>query len=508
MTSRLRLKWAPAPLLAVLYFFLLLLWLGKNRLLGLDESWYGDMALAEVKDGHWFPLYFQNHPFWDKPPLIPWLQGLSLYIGGPHETALRIWSALAASLSIYWVFRLGAAFGKSEKAGFVCALGLMLQPHCILSGRIATLDMPLVCCLLGFWWQWVLVFDPTRKKETPGHLLAAGLWLGLAIWVKSWFGLILLPAVLASLFFKRPWPFNPKQLWIRFFLPIGAALAAWLLLYGLTFGKAYFAWEWGSNLAGRLDKGGFSSLDKQLRAFKFYALLTQQGLPYLWPLFPLGFALWGRELWTRIQISKKTWADSLGPVFFIYYSIFIIFFMTTLINYFLPLVPIAVLSLAFLVKAQSESKIRLATGLALLLGLLSGLSETQYLIEIFALSLLVGLIPFLPETKKLSLKASWVYAFTAVWILGAGWKTQDYLRHPPDPNRVWAAAVLAHPAQRKGQPLLFLGEETDARALEFYSDYQVEPIDQLPPKRPEQAVLFSVDRQAVFLPALAPSSKP
>src|ERR1700679_519029 len=115
MTSRLRPKWDNACALAVVYFFLLLLWLGKNRLLGLDESWYGDMALAETRDGHWFPLYFQNHPFWDKPPLIPWLQGLSFLIGGPHEIPLRIWSALAASLSVVWVYRLGAYFGKSEK---------------------------------------------------------------------------------------------------------------------------------------------------------------------------------------------------------------------------------------------------------------------------------------------------------------------------------------------------------------------------------------------------------
>jgi hypothetical protein len=63
---------------------------------------------------------------------------------------------------------------------------------------------------------------------------------------------------------------------------------------------------------------------------------------------------------------------------------------------------------------------------------------------------------------------------------------------------------LAHPAQVKGEPLLFVGEETDARVLEFYSDYQVKSMDQLPPNRPAQAILFSEDRQAIFLPALNP----
>jgi hypothetical protein len=78
---------------------------------------------------------------------------------------------------------------------------------------------------------------------------------------------------------------------------------------------------------------------------------------------------------------------------------------------------------------------------------------------------------------------------------------QDYLRHPPDPNHAWVAAVRIHPAKYRGEPLLFVGEEPDARALEFYSDYKVQAVSRFPVRRPAQALLFSHGNQAVFYPA-------
>lgn len=499
MTSRFRLKVTPAVLLSFLYFCLLFLWLGKNRLLGLDESWYADVARAEVLGGHWFPLYFQGHIFWDKPPLIPWLQGISLIVGGMNETALRIWSALAGALSIYWVYRLGAFFAKDEKAGFLCALALMLEPHFILSSRIATLDMPLFACLLGFWWQWTQAFDPNASTPRK-HLLAAGLLSTAAIGVKSWSGLIFLPAALAMLFLERPKTFDKQTLLTRFFLPIGLTFLAWFSFYAAIFGKSYFAWEWHFNLTERVRDGGFSSTHTLIHALKFYAVILQEGLPFLWPLIPLGLGLWVRESWAQWK-EKRRFDLAMGILFFLYYTILLVFFMATLINYFLPLMAVGVLGLAFLIRFQSEPRVRLAGILSLLLALLNGSTEFRYMEWVFISSLLIGCLPFIPIFSRKALKPYWVYGLSALWFAALGYKAQDYLRHPPDPNRVWVAEVLAHPAQTKGQPLLFVGKETDARALEFYSDYKVTALDQFPTTRPAEALLFEVNHRAVFLPA-------
>lgn len=503
-TFPLRPKANPAALLAFLYFCLLFLSLGKNRLLGLDESWYANVARAEVLDGHWFPLFFQGHIFWDKPPLIFWLQGLSLMVGGMNETAVRVWSALAGGLSIYGVYRLGAFFAKDEKAGFLCALALMLEPHFILSSRIATLDMPLLACLFGFWWQWTQAFDPNASTPRK-HLLAAGLWSAAAIGVKSWSGLIFLPAVLAALFLKKPKTFDKQTLLTRFFLPIALTFLAWFSFYAAIFGKNYFAWEWRFNLTQRIEDGGFSSTHTLVYALKFYAVILQEGLPFLWPLMPLGLALWTRESWAQWK-EKRRFDLGMGLFFFVYYAILITFFMATLINYFLPLMAVGVLGLAFLVRFQPEPRARFAGALALLLALLNGWTGYRYMEWIFILSLLIGCLPFIPNLSQKTLKLYWVYGLSLLWLASLGYKAQDYLRHPPDPNRVWVAEVLAHPAQTKGQPLLFVGEETDARALEFYSDYKVKALDHFPPTRPTEALLFEVNHRAVFLPAPDSSS--
>src|SRR5271163_2310790 len=100
-------KLFPGTILAIFYFIFLLPWLGKNRLLGLDESMYADIVLSEVKENHWWPLFFHGQPFWDKPPLLFWLQGLTVKMLGANEFSLRVWSALAGALCVYFVTRLG-----------------------------------------------------------------------------------------------------------------------------------------------------------------------------------------------------------------------------------------------------------------------------------------------------------------------------------------------------------------------------------------------------------------
>jgi 4-amino-4-deoxy-L-arabinose transferase-like glycosyltransferase len=482
----------PALIFCVLYFLLLLLWLGKNRLLGLDESWYADMAKGAVKDGHWFPLYFQGHPFWDKPPLIPWLQSFCLWLFGLKEWALRLPSALAGSGVLFFTWRLCALWGGSEKAGFLAALALGLQPHFILSSRIATLDMPLVFCLSGFAWAWTKALNPRQKQTAPRHLLLAGLFTALGVLIKSWMGLLfLLPALLALLLNPRL-PFDRRLLATRLIMPVALALAGWLTLYGVTFGADYFKWEWGFNLGGRV--GAHEHPSDIVYYLKFYGVLAQEGMPFLWPLLPLGLSIWIRETWRR-----RDAALSVGPLFLAAYSLFLIFFMNILINYFLPLMVVAVWGVAFIPKYLAEPGGRLVTGLTLLLALLNGFSGYHYMGEVLALSALLALAPWLP-LSGLELSRRWVGALALVFTACVAFKAQDYLRHPPDPNHAWVAAVLKYPAKNPGEPLLFVGEEPDARALEFYSDYAVTCLDQLPSQRPAQALLFKAGPEAVFLP--------
>ncbi len=343
--------------LALGYFLVLLPDLGKNRLLGLDESMYANVALGEARDHHWLPMFFEGHFFWEKAPLVLWLQGFSLWLWGPHEAAVRIWSAVAGALCVYFIYQLGTRLGKSAGIGLTCALLMAVQEHFILYSRVATMDMPLVCCFMGLWWKLSQALDRSEKQKAPRELFMAGLWFAAAIGIKSWFGLAFLPAAGAALFFSRPWPFSVSQLWVRFFLPPLLVLGGWLTLYSWVYGKPFWDWEVGYNILQRLHGGGFTSLGSFDAHSKFYAVLAQEGLAFFWPLLPLGFSLWIQEVWGGFRQKSILIPEMTGFVFFIYYLFFLLVLMATLINYLLPLVPVEAVSIAFILRPTQDSRV-------------------------------------------------------------------------------------------------------------------------------------------------------
>jgi 4-amino-4-deoxy-L-arabinose transferase-like glycosyltransferase len=495
----------PALLFAIGYFFVLLPSLGKNRLLGLDESMYANVALAAARDHHWMPMFFEGRFFWEKPPLALWLQSLSVWLFGPNETALRLCSAMAGAFCVYFTWRLGAYLGKSPWAGLVCAVLLGLQEHFILYCRIATTDMLLACCLLGLWWKLTKAFELSKEEDSPKELLTAGLWLAAAIWTKSWFGLILLPGIGIALWFCRPWPFFRSQFYTRFLLPGFLSLFSWIFLYLLVYGNSFWEWELHRNVMGRLYSGEFqhiSHLGGNGYNFQFYADLVQKGLKFLWPLLPLGFFLWYREISLESREKKVSFGSITGCLFFFYYSFFILCFLATLINYLLPLAPLAALSVAFILRARDDFRVVAAGSLAFLLSILNGFTPDHFMTAKVMMAFgLCGLLA-LPAKWVFFKKIASLFCLPIIFlILAAGFTAQNYLRHPPDPNHAWVAAVLKYPARYRGEPLFFLGEHTDGRALEFYSDYNVKAISQMPPKRPKDALLFGNGNEAVFLPA-------
>jgi 4-amino-4-deoxy-L-arabinose transferase-like glycosyltransferase len=489
----------PAFLFSAVYFLLLLIWLGHNRLFGLDEAIYAGVALGEARDHHWLPFFFHDKPFWEKPPLLMWLQGLSVWMGGATEIAVRFWSALAGAIGVYFTWRLGAYLGSDRKSGMVCALLLALQSHYLLYSRLATMDMAWVCCFLGMWWQLTKAFDPALGGQPANGLLGAGLWWVAAIWIKSWFALLPLPAVLLVLYFNQAWQSFGFKLVTRFFLPVFFAVLSWLLVYDLAFGKAFLDWEWNSNILARVGLREFNSLELLNYHCDFYGVLAQEGMAFLWPLLPLGLGLWVRDQWRESENGKFDPAVIIGSTFFFYYLLFLLLVLSTLINYILPLLPIAALSVAFLFRHREEGWVRTALALSCLLGAMNGWTHEEYKGWILAGSLVIGCLPFFPNIGKIN--SRWFSTPLVLLLLVNGIKNQDYLRHPPDPNHAWVAAVLKHPAPHRGDPLLFVGDHTNARVLEYYCDYHVIPVPSLPPLQPPAALLFQYQNEAVFLTA-------
>ena len=151
-------------------------------------------------------------------------------------------------------------------------------------------------------------------------------------------------------------------------------MIVWMTASFLTFGMPYLQWAWGFDLVTRFNSGGWSSASNFQYHWQFYAVIAQQGMAFLWPLIPLSFLLWLREGAHEFWRGRFDATSVIGSSFLVYYLVFILFLIATLINYSLPLTPLAVLSLAFLFRFVEESRVVLAATVALLLAILNGLT--------------------------------------------------------------------------------------------------------------------------------------
>ena len=507
-----------AAVFAVLYPLVLLPFIGLNRLYGLDEAIYANTAMGALRDGHWMPFFLMGEPFIDKPPLGQWIQAAACLLFGPSEWSLRLPSALASGGVLYLVWRLAARLGRSESAGFFATGMVALSEHFILYSRIANLDMMLVLCILGAWWELLNAFSPVPPaagvpRESPqGHLLRLGFWTGAALLVKSLFAFVyILPAFLALRWsHHRPIPIRDILRYAG--IPVLAAFAGWYALYGAAYGKAFFKWELFTNVAFRIGTGAvgriFRGSDVDFHSWQLYAELTKNGFAFLWPLLPMAFLAWAKEARTGVQRRRADLLLLGGFVILSAYLFLVIVLMRPLINYLLPLAPLAALSLAALWRKPACLKYSLLLSGAALLALANGFTRHAFTgWKMAAACALALLLLRIPDTKPHHWGRRMRRVALVLLLAGSAAKALPYLLHPPDPNAKWAKAVLEHPAPTKGATLLFYGTPTDARSAQFYCDYRVTWTDKTPdPEGPRPAMLFEYQGKVHLVPSEAGTS--
>jgi len=183
--------------------------------LPLRDLWYPDEPdLAEITrqmllSGDWLQLHLYGRVFADYPPLFFWLAAASAKVGGLHEFALRLPSAIAAIglllMTWAWTRRRVSAQAASWTVA-VCGTFFLFTQHAIL----VQVDM-LLAFFLG---ASVFLFDLSRTETTPRSraMLAAlsALSMGLAALTKGPAGIVV-PGVIigADCLLHRQW----RELW-------------------------------------------------------------------------------------------------------------------------------------------------------------------------------------------------------------------------------------------------------------------------------------------------------
>ncbi len=191
------------PILLLLTFFVVFLKLGAFHMRLWDESMFAVNTYEMMHNGHYFSNYYEGHPDITntKPPVTLWAQIACVKLFGYNELALRLPSALAASLALLFVF-IFVYKNYSPLWAWLSALVMLTAQGFIgfHTARTADADSLLTMFLLLANLSFIK-FITTEKKQ---DILLFFLFLTLAFATKLWAALLFAPAWLVILIlYKR-----------------------------------------------------------------------------------------------------------------------------------------------------------------------------------------------------------------------------------------------------------------------------------------------------------------
>lgn len=161
-----------------------------------DEGRNAINAIEMLKTGNPIVTYFNGAPdMWNtKPPLHIWIVAIMFKIFGINELALRLPSAIAASLVVIFIFLFGLKVLKNRWIGFLGSLIILSSmgfPDLHI-GRTGDYDALLVLFIfLGS-----LSFFIYLENKINKYLYLSGLFFTMAVLTKGIVGLLITPAIL------------------------------------------------------------------------------------------------------------------------------------------------------------------------------------------------------------------------------------------------------------------------------------------------------------------------
>ena len=219
-----RLLWLALPMAYLLYFYDL----GGKGMLGPDEPRYAAIARQMAHSGDWITPVLWGHPWFEKPPLLYWMNAVAFRLGLSPDLAPRLPLALlsVAFLVFYW-WILRREFGF--RAAWIATLILGTCGAWIGFSQVGVTDLPLAATYSA---AMLLALAWIARDDTRFLPIAAAL-LGLAVLAKSLVPLALC-APLALYYRKARDLLRPRVL-----LPFLAVAVPWYALCYWRNGKPF-----------------------------------------------------------------------------------------------------------------------------------------------------------------------------------------------------------------------------------------------------------------------------
>ncbi len=186
--------WKDVSILLLLFGTALFQFLGRIPLLEPDEGRYAEIPREMLERADFLTPYLNHVKYFEKPPLLYWLNALSFSLFGQNEFAARFFPALSGFLGILLTYYIGRKI-FDRRAGFLAALVLGTSVGYLAQARMNIIDIPLTFCMtatLGFFL--VAVQEGEKHKGLYFHLFYV--FAALTVLAKGLIGMVLPGAVI------------------------------------------------------------------------------------------------------------------------------------------------------------------------------------------------------------------------------------------------------------------------------------------------------------------------
>ncbi|MGH7773441.1 MAG: ArnT family glycosyltransferase [Candidatus Binatia bacterium] len=263
--------------------------LGDYGLWDPDEGRSGVIAKEIVASGNWLTLSHSGEPYYDKPQLYFWLVALGIKLLGLNELAVRLPSALAASLTVGVVYLWGC-FSGGWKWGLWGGLVLASSMEFIALGRFGNMDM-----VFTFFFTAALLSFLRWKQQGKGWIWLFYLFLALASITKGPVG-ALLPLLIVGITvsLQKKWALLREMRLLPGLGMVVLIFGSWCLLTALRDPEYVKTFLWNHNILRFfiLQRG----IGHPEPIYHFFPVLMVGFLPWSFFLPPVLHNLWERRV--------------------------------------------------------------------------------------------------------------------------------------------------------------------------------------------------------------------
>jgi 4-amino-4-deoxy-L-arabinose transferase-like glycosyltransferase len=322
-------------ILALTFGFVYLHGIGKFSLIEPDEGRYAEIPREMLELGDYLTPHLNYVKYFEKPPLLYWLNALSMKLFGINEFAARFTSALCGVAVILFVYYLGRKL-LGRATGIAAAVILGSCVCFMIQSRINNTDMLLTLCLTISLGSFMLA--AIMEQHRAAHAYIGYIATGLAVLTKGLIGIVF-PVAIVGMFIclARRWHLLKE---LRIFPGASAFLlvsAPWFIFVSLKhpeFFSFFFIHEHFERY--------LTTVHHHYQPFWFFMPILLVGMMPWSILIPVAWLHAWRQRTVSIAGDSRLFLLIWATLLFVFFSIS----KSKLIPYILPLYPVVALLIA------------------------------------------------------------------------------------------------------------------------------------------------------------------